>query len=71
MRTKGYDFGSYGQYSYLFCSRLATASNVVSGTFPRHVTQDKAVKFGGPVLNRPPEIRLEVVGNGIFEGVSQ
>ena len=54
-------------YSLPFCSRLETASDVMSRRVVRLIVPDKAVKFRDPRLNRSRESRPKVVGGGIFD----
>ena len=44
-----------------FCSRLETASDVISGRFVGAIVYNKQIKFCDPCLNRSGEIPPEAV----------
>ena len=56
------------QYFIAFCSRLETASDVVSSKFVRPIIPDKPVKFRDPHLNRSRYIPPEIIVGDIFDG---
>ena len=58
---------TFAQYLIAFCSRLETASDVISGRFVGSIICDEDVKFHDPHLNHSREIPPEAVGGGIFD----
>ena len=57
---------TFVKYLVTFCSRLETASDVISGKFVGPIVPNKSVKFCDPRLNLSGEIEPEVVEGGIF-----
>ena len=57
---------TFAQYLIVFCIRLETASDVISGKFDGPIVPDKCVKFRDPRLNRSGEIQPKAVGSSIF-----
>ena len=55
------------QYSNAFCSRLETASDVMSSTFVGPVVPNERVKFRDPRFNRSRRIPPDAVEGGIFD----
>ena len=53
-------------YSIVFCSRLDTVSEAISGRFVRLVVPDNAVEFRDPLLNLSRNIYLKVIESCIF-----